>query len=150
MSGIGFWEMVFLCLIGLVVLGPKRLPQVASQLGSWVGQARRMTRVLKRQLEEELDFDKELNIRPSVTRHPPPHDDDTYSPLHGQPKSGSATLDLDEPGDAGTADDDGPEANETTVRPESAAGEAADEAPEAPREDGTGEDESERDDRDKA
>ena len=33
MSGIGFWEFFFLCMIGLVVLGPKRLPQVANQLG---------------------------------------------------------------------------------------------------------------------
>ena len=85
MSGIGFWEFIFLCMIGLIVLGPKRLPAVANQLGSWVGQARRMTRTLRRQLEEELDLDKELNIRPKITPfdHPPPRDDDSYSPLHG-------------------------------------------------------------------
>ena len=87
MSGVGFWEILFLFMIGLVVLGPKRLPQVASQLGTWIGQARRMTRVMKRQLEEELDFDKELNIRPNINpaKHPPPRDDDGYSPLHQQP-----------------------------------------------------------------
>lgn len=153
MSGIGFWEMIFLCLIGLVVLGPKRLPEVASQLGSWVGQARRMTRVLKRQLEEELDFEKELNIHPSATYHPPPRDDDTYSPLHEQPKTAAATLDLDEPGDteSGAARDGEPQ--ETAASEEAddvtaveTAGADADATPERVDDD----DESERDDRDKA
>jgi len=87
MSGIGFWEFFFLCVIGLVVLGPKRLPQVASQIGSWVGQARRMTRVMRRQLEDELDFRKELDIKPLIDppSYKPPSDDDTYSPLHTRP-----------------------------------------------------------------
>lgn len=64
MSGVGFWELVLVFLIGLVVLGPERLPRVAHQLGTWLGQARRMTRMMKRQLEEELDLERELNIRP--------------------------------------------------------------------------------------
>lgn len=110
MSGIGFWEFFFLCMIGLVVLGPKRLPQVANQLGTWVGQARRMTRVLKRQLEEELDLSNELNVRPSIApvSHPPPRDDDSFSPLHQQPAATTATVAVDE--DAATdatADDAG-------------------------------------------
>ena len=61
MSGIGFWELIILFLVGLIVLGPERLPGVANQLGSWMGQARRMTRVMKRQLEEELNFEKNSN-----------------------------------------------------------------------------------------
>jgi sec-independent protein translocase protein TatB len=56
MSGVGFFELVILFMIGLVVLGPQRLPKVANQLGTWIGQARRMTRVMKRQLEDELSF----------------------------------------------------------------------------------------------
>ena len=101
MSGIGFFELVILFLIGLVVLGPKRLHSVATQLGTWVGQARRMTRAMKRQLEEELDlgddlkavkniasdikgikddFVDELKIGPEAAYVP--RDDDSYSPLH--------------------------------------------------------------------
>ena len=60
-SGIGFSELIILALIGLIVLGPEKLPRVASQIGNWVGQARRMTRVMRRQLEDELDFDENLN-----------------------------------------------------------------------------------------
>ncbi len=100
MSGIGFSEFLILCLIGLIVLGPKRLPQVASQIGNWVGQARRMTRVMKRQLEEELDFDKELNLKPTIRQTP--NDDDSYSPLHNQPPRTVADVEKDE----SAADDD--------------------------------------------
>ena len=42
MSGVGFFELVILFMIGLVVLGPQRLPKVANQLGTWIGQARRI------------------------------------------------------------------------------------------------------------
>jgi sec-independent protein translocase protein TatB len=85
MSGVGFWELILLFLIGLIVLGPERLPRVANQLGSWLGQARRMTRVLKRQLEDELDLEKNLNIRPkaapkTLAPKPFPEADNAYSP----------------------------------------------------------------------
>ena len=82
MSGIGGSEFLLLCLIGLLVLGPERLPRVASQIGSWLGQARRMTRVMKRQLEEELDVEKNIGIDPGELLTP--REDDTFSPLHGE------------------------------------------------------------------
>ena len=104
MSGISFSEFFLLFLIGLIVLGPERLPKVANQLGRWVGQARRMTRVMKRQLEDELDFDEELNIKPQI--HSLPRDDDTYSPRHGD---GTPMVDSEETrnkGDDALADDE--------------------------------------------
>ena len=81
MSGVGFSELLILALIGLIVLGPEKLPRVASQIGNWVGQARRMTRVMRRQLEDELDFDEDLNPK-SKPGAGTPRDDDTYSPAH--------------------------------------------------------------------
>jgi len=102
MSGVGPSELIMLALIGLIVLGPERLPRIASQLGSWLGQARRMTRVMKRQLETELDFDSTPDIRPPQAKRTAPgspevgaagapavpkpsianQHDDTYSPAH--------------------------------------------------------------------
>ena len=64
MSGIGSSEFILLLVIGLIVLGPKRLPEVANKIGGWVGQARRMTRVMKRQLEDELNLDEHRNLLP--------------------------------------------------------------------------------------
>lgn len=103
MSGVGFWELIILLLIGLIVLGPERLPRVANQLGTWIGQARRMTRVMKRQLEEELNFEREPGIRPARLSAPPPAQqaqpaqsqpprqeyDDKYSPAHAQDSVGT-------------------------------------------------------------
>ena len=64
MSGIAGSEVFLLIIIGLVVLGPKRLPQVANQIGSWLGQARRMTRMMKRQLEDEINVDlNSINVK---------------------------------------------------------------------------------------
>ncbi len=109
MSGVGFFELVILFMIGLVVLGPKRLPKVASQIGSWLGQARRMARVMKRQLEDELDVGDDLKdlknigeeLRDDLTIRPSamhvPRDDDTYSPLHDdEPDPSPVTVDTAE------------------------------------------------------
>lgn len=65
MFDIGFTELVLLAGLGLIVLGPQRLPKVAAQLGRWVGQARRMSRTLMYQLRQEVDLD---DPRPFSTR----------------------------------------------------------------------------------
>lgn len=96
MSGIGFWELIILFLIGLIVLGPERLPRVAQQLGSWLGQARRMTRMMRRQLEDELHFDKNLNIRPRPGADTPP-----VTPVKPTSPEAPDTA----PGRSGTVDD---------------------------------------------
>ena len=85
MSGIGGSEFLLLCVIGLLILGPERLPRVARQIGGWIGKARQMTRAMQRQLQEEIDVEKNLGINPKDF-HPDalltPREDDTYSPLH--------------------------------------------------------------------
>jgi sec-independent protein translocase protein TatB len=117
MFGIGGQELVLLMLIGLIVLGPERLPRIANQIGSWLGQARRMTRVMKRQLEDELDLNQSPTIQPPpVARQPSfkaeiekeqeaaqgdapaedvvlPRDDDEYSPAHGDDDVGTGVDD---------------------------------------------------------
>jgi len=87
MSGIGGSEFLLLCMIGLLILGPERLPRVARQLGGWIGKARQMTRSLQRQLEEEIDVEKNLGFDPKDLNPEDmfvPRDDDTYSPLHDE------------------------------------------------------------------
>lgn len=101
MTGVDSSEVILLLIIGLIVLGPKRLPEIANKVGTWIGHARRMTRSLRRQLEDELRIEETTNsIRsamtpPSSTTEMPaamkvdeepeahiPDEDDTYSPLH--------------------------------------------------------------------
>lgn len=58
MFEIGFWELALLAVLGLVVLGPEKLPKVASQLGRYAGQARRMARTLTAQIRDELEAEE--------------------------------------------------------------------------------------------
>lgn len=90
MSGFSSPEFLLIVVLALVVLGPKRLPEIANKIGSWVGQARRMTRVMKRQLEEELNVDdlnqiaspQQLLSTPDPKKAPDPadpaYDDSNY------------------------------------------------------------------------
>lgn len=54
MFDVGFTELVLLFVIGLLILGPERLPRVAAQLGRWMGKARRTAHQLRMQLEREM------------------------------------------------------------------------------------------------
>jgi sec-independent protein translocase protein TatB len=99
MSSVGFSELLLLFLIGLIVLGPEKLPRVARQLGTWIGQARRMTRVMKRQLEEELNLEEQQSAKkPASATKPvyvtPANDiDDRFSPRHGPQDKGTGVAD---------------------------------------------------------
>mgnify|MGYP000412030267 CR=1 FL=1 len=42
MFDIGFLELFFVAVIGLLVLGPERLPVAVRVLGQWIGRARRI------------------------------------------------------------------------------------------------------------
>lgn len=98
MSGIGGSEFVLLCLIGLLILGPERLPRVARQIGGWIGKARQMTRTMQRQIEEELDAEKNLGINPAdldPRNLMTPRDDDTYSPAHEEKEDDAAAAPKD-------------------------------------------------------
>lgn len=55
MFDIGFWELMLLAVIGLIVLGPERLPVVARALGRWAGKARHYAGALTSELEKEVD-----------------------------------------------------------------------------------------------
>lgn len=58
MFDIGFSELALISIIGLVVLGPERLPRAARTLGYWIGRARSTFNHLRSELEREaLDQD---------------------------------------------------------------------------------------------
>jgi sec-independent protein translocase protein TatB len=71
---VGFWELVLLGVLGLVVLGPEKLPRVANQLGRYAGQARRMASTLTSQIRTELEAEEQriLNREARDTTAPPP------------------------------------------------------------------------------
>ncbi len=54
MFDVGFWELILIFGVGLMILGPERMPRVASQIGRWIGRARRTASSLRRQLDQEI------------------------------------------------------------------------------------------------
>jgi len=54
MFDIGFWELLLIAIIGLVVLGPERLPVAIRTVRGWVGGVRRFSENVKTELSEEL------------------------------------------------------------------------------------------------
>ena len=76
MFDIGFWELVTLFVVALLILGPEKLPRVANTLGRWVGQGRTVIRNLRRQMNVELAL-KEEEERNKDTRASPAGNTDT-------------------------------------------------------------------------
>ena len=57
MFGIGMQELVLILVIALIILGPKKLPDVAKALGKALNEFKRATSDIK----ESLDLDNSLN-----------------------------------------------------------------------------------------
>jgi sec-independent protein translocase protein TatB len=56
MFEIGFWELVLIGIVALVVLGPERLPGAARSLGMWAGRARSYVKHFSSELEREASL----------------------------------------------------------------------------------------------
>ncbi|EEX35137.1 MULTISPECIES: Sec-independent protein translocase protein TatB [Vibrio] len=54
MFDIGFWELVLISVVGLVVLGPERLPHAIRSVSRFVGAAKNMANSVKDELSHEL------------------------------------------------------------------------------------------------
>ncbi|MEQ3620336.1 MAG: Sec-independent protein translocase protein TatB [Marinobacter sp.] len=53
MFDFGFMEILLICVIALVVLGPEKLPGLVRTLGQWVGRGRAVMNQMQQQLESE-------------------------------------------------------------------------------------------------
>ena len=54
MFDIGFWELSLIAIIGLVVLGPERLPVAIRTVRGWIASIRGFSESVKNELTEEL------------------------------------------------------------------------------------------------
>ena len=58
MFDIGFFELVLVALVGLLVLGPTRLPQALRQGGLWLGRIKRSLQQVRQDIEREVGADE--------------------------------------------------------------------------------------------
>ena len=68
MFGIGTTEIVVILVVALLVLGPKKLPEIARSLGKTLGEFRRVTTDVKRTIEMEADQEEEKHARERIRK----------------------------------------------------------------------------------
>ena len=54
MFDIGFWELMIIGLVALLVVGPERLPKLAYTAGKWLGKGRSMLNAVKAEIDKEI------------------------------------------------------------------------------------------------
>lgn len=58
MFDIGFWELIIIAIVALLVVGPDRFPDFARQAGKWLAKFRRLINNLQREIKQELSTDE--------------------------------------------------------------------------------------------
>jgi Tat protein translocase TatB subunit len=92
MFGIGMTELLVILVVGLLVLGPKRLPELARSLGRGIAEFRRASLDLRK---EFMDVAEEVKIRPpslaeTAADMPPQAGADRPAPAPADPAAGAA------------------------------------------------------------
>lgn len=68
MFDVGFWELVIIGIVALLVLGPERLPVVARTVGLWYGKARHFVGTVKADIDRELKAEELKRIVEQQTK----------------------------------------------------------------------------------
>ncbi|SFM47077.1 Sec-independent protein translocase protein TatB [Ectothiorhodospira mobilis] len=58
MFDFGFWELVVVGLVALLVVGPERLPRLAREVGRWVGKIKQFVTSVRSDIEQEIKADE--------------------------------------------------------------------------------------------
>jgi len=91
MFDVGFWEILLILVLALVVIGPERLPGAARKAGYFVGKARRYIEGVRSEVESELDVNEFKRML---------HNQEVQiNELQQQLKSGVASVESDISGD---------------------------------------------------
>jgi sec-independent protein translocase protein TatB len=107
MFDVGFAELLLLSLVGLLVLGPERLPRVARTLGGMARKARTSWLSLKRTIEAEMraeelkeplrHFEKELKSTVDEVKSSVSGSNDTKPAKTPAASAGDVSDDADQP-----------------------------------------------------
>ncbi len=55
MFDIGFWELLLIAIVALLVVGPERLPKLIREVGLWIGHAKASFQSIRNEISQELD-----------------------------------------------------------------------------------------------
>lgn len=66
MFDIGFWELVIIAIVALVIIGPERLPKFARDAGRFFAKFRNFIQNARRELEKEFELDQVNDLHKSI------------------------------------------------------------------------------------
>jgi TatA/E family protein of Tat protein translocase len=70
---LGIPELLVICLVALIVFGPRKLPEITRTLGRGLNEFRRASNELKRTLDDEIRAaERQMTTPPDPTPPPPP------------------------------------------------------------------------------
>ena len=81
-------DILFILLLALVIFGPKRLPEVARQLGKFMAQFRAMSDDVKRQIQNEvlkIEMEEKQKKLAATVSQPPAEDENQSSAVDHAP-----------------------------------------------------------------
>ncbi|HWY55812.1 MAG TPA: twin-arginine translocase TatA/TatE family subunit [Terriglobales bacterium] len=85
MNFMGFSETIFLFLLALVIFGPKKLPEIARQIGKALNEFRRASNEFKAQIESEISQLEMENHQQILPPSQPPQGSVAASPVTLEP-----------------------------------------------------------------
>ena len=68
MFDIGFWELLVIAVVSLLVAGPERLPGLVRDAGRWTAKLRRYVMQAKYEFEQQLRIDEVRDFSKEVER----------------------------------------------------------------------------------
>jgi sec-independent protein translocase protein TatB len=90
MKPMSFSETIFLFFLALIIFGPKKLPEIARQVGKYMNEFKRASNEFKAQIEQEIS-NLEVEQRQTILPPSPPPEGATSRTLNAAPREVSAT-----------------------------------------------------------
>jgi TatA/E family protein of Tat protein translocase len=90
MNRMSFSETIFLFFLALIIFGPKKLPEIARQVGKYMNEFKRASNEFKAQIEQEIS-NLEVEQRQTILPPSPPPEGATSRTLNAAPGEVSAT-----------------------------------------------------------
>jgi len=85
MIGMSFSETIFLFFLALVIFGPKKLPEIARQVGKYLNEFKRASNEFKAQIEQEIAHLEVENHRQTILPPSAPVEGTTSRSLNAAP-----------------------------------------------------------------
>jgi sec-independent protein translocase protein TatB len=106
MFGLGMGELLIILAIALILLGPKKLPDIAASLGKAIRSFRKATNDLGSQLEVDESVKQPFReLKAAIRDEPAPHPLAVQQPAESQPKEEAKAPEVKPPETPPPADD---------------------------------------------